>query len=425
MRALGASRTSVVPGGALAAGWTRNALWKTARAVPSLDLRFADNKSLGDAVGGGSLVTFTRDSSGTYVGSDGLLKTAATNEPRFDHNPTTGESLGLLVEEARTNLVLRSEEFNDASWTKQSSVSVSANTTISPDGNLTADTITADQSLGIFQNVAATVSTTYTNSVYIKAGTATAMMLRDDTGAGRHIVFNPSTGVITATSGTLVSSGSQALNNGWYRYFMTYVADATTVRGLIRPNSAGSAQTFIAWGAQLEIGAFATSYIPTTSATVTRAADVASITGSNFSSWYNQTEGTVFMGYLPIGLRTSYPLSIDDGTTNNFIGFAFDSGASRFARIDTGGVTQASITQGLVSVGSESKGALAFAINNVAASFNGTVPTADTSATIPTVDRVRLHALGGSSTFAFNGTIKRLTYWPVRLANTTLQQITQ
>jgi hypothetical protein len=131
------------------------------------------------------------------------------------------------------------------------------------------------------------------------------------------------------------------------------------------------------------------------------------------------------MGYLPIGLRTSYPLSIDDGTTNNFIGFGFDSGANRFGRIDTGGVTQASITQGLVSVGSESKGAMALATNNVAASFNGAVPTADTSVTIPTVDRVRLHALGGSTTFAFNGHIRRLCYWPTRLSNTTLQQITQ
>ena len=423
MRALGASRTSVVPGGALAAGWTRNALWKTARAVPSLDLRFADNKSLGDAVGGGSLVTVTRDSSGTYVGSDGLLKTAATNEPRFDHNPTTGESLGLLVEEARTNLVLRSEEFNDASWTKQSSVSVSANTTISPDGNLTADTITADQSLGIFQNVAATVSTTYTNSVYIKAGTATAMMLRDDTGAGRHIVFNPSTGVITATSGTLVSSGSQALNNGWYRYFMTYVADATTVRGLIRPNSAGSAQTFIAWGAQLEIGAFATSYIPTTTATVTRAADVASITGSNFSSWYNQTEGTVYFKGSSLrssGSPATRSFQFEDGTSANNIR---TSGTATLQVISTT-TTQCNLTStpNIVLDGSLYDFASAYKVDDFATS-TGSAASVDTTGTIPAVDRLVLG--GGTSAGILNGTISRFTYWPTRLSNTTLQQITQ
>ena len=96
--ALAGKRAALLPG-----AWARNDLWRRARAVPSLDLRFAESKSLVDAASGQSLVTFTRASSGTYVGSDGLIKTATTNEPRFDHNPTTGESLGLLVEEQRTN----------------------------------------------------------------------------------------------------------------------------------------------------------------------------------------------------------------------------------------------------------------------------------------------------------------------------------
>ena len=105
MRGSAAFRVAVAPGGALAGPWVQNSLWTAARAVPSLDLRFAENKSLTDAKTGASLVTFTRASTGTYVGSDGLLQSATTNEARFDHNPTTGESLGLLVEEARTNLV--------------------------------------------------------------------------------------------------------------------------------------------------------------------------------------------------------------------------------------------------------------------------------------------------------------------------------
>lgn len=386
MRALGASRTSVATGGILGANWARDPLWKNARAVPSLDLRFAENKSLTDAKTGASLVTFTRASTGTYVGSDGLIKSATTNEARFDHNPTTGESLGLLVEEARTNLVLRSEELDNASWTKQSSVSVSANTTISPDGALTADTVTADQSLGIFQSVAATVSTTYTNSVYIKAGTATAIMLRDDTGAGRHIVFNPSTGVITATSGTLVSSGSQALNNGWYRYFMTYVADATTARGIIRPNSAGSAQTFIAWGAQIEAGAFATSYIPTTTATATRAADVASITGANFSSWYNQTEGTVFAETQQIGSILGYTMALSDGTDNNRIA-QFRSATTLGSRITRSGTSTnpSNITiADLVSL----RSVIAARAGNATVAANGILGVTEATPTVlPTVDR--------------------------------------
>jgi hypothetical protein len=77
--------------------WVKNELWRRARAVPSLDLRFADNKSLVDAVTGASLITFNRASSGTYTDSAGVIQTASNNVPRFDHNPTTGESLGLLA----------------------------------------------------------------------------------------------------------------------------------------------------------------------------------------------------------------------------------------------------------------------------------------------------------------------------------------
>ena len=201
-----------------------------------LDLRFALQKTLDPRV------TFTRASSGTYVGSDGVLQSAVTN------------------------LLTYSEQFDNAAWTKGVGVSVAPNTTISPVGTLTADTVTADSGISILQNINSVVGTSYTNSAYVKAGTATSVMFRDDTGAGRHIVFNPSTGVITATSGTFVSTPvSQPLGDGWYRYSMTYVADTTSVRGLIRPNSAGSAQTFIAWGAQIEAASTAGEYIPTTS----------------------------------------------------------------------------------------------------------------------------------------------------------------
>ncbi len=99
---------------------------------PSLDLRFALAKKLDPRI------TFTRGSIGTYFGSDGLMRTAGVNEPRFDHYPITGQSLGLLIEESRTNLVTYSEDFN--SWTKFLA-SVSSNTATAPDGNTTADTV--------------------------------------------------------------------------------------------------------------------------------------------------------------------------------------------------------------------------------------------------------------------------------------------
>jgi len=185
---------------------------------------------------------------------------------------TLFDSTGTLVY-ARNNALTYSEDFSNAAWTKQSSVSVSTNTTVAPDGTTTADTITADSGFGVYQQLIVNIGRQVTQSVYLRAGTATAVMFRDDTGAGRHIVVNPSTGVITSTSGTLIDSGSISMGNGWYRIYMSYAADATLVRGVVRPNSAGSGQTFIVWGGQTSfypveggVTSSLTTYYPTTTA---------------------------------------------------------------------------------------------------------------------------------------------------------------
>ena len=185
---------------------------------------------------------------------------------------TMFDSSGTLVY-APMNLLTYSEEFDNADWTKQSSVSVSTDTTIAPNGTTTADTITADSGSGIFQNITVTIGQRVTQSIYLRAGTATSVMFRDDTGAGRHIVVNPSTGVVTSTAGTLIDFGSILMGNGWYRIYFSYVADATLVRGNVRPDSAGAGQTFILWGAQTNfypmqggVTGDLSTYYPTTSA---------------------------------------------------------------------------------------------------------------------------------------------------------------
>ena len=106
--------------------------------LASLDLNFSQYKALTDSVSGTNLITFSRASTGTYVDSDGLIKTAVADAPRFDHDPVTGESLGLLIEEERTNLFTYSEEFDDATWLK-SNATVTANDAVAPDGTSTAD----------------------------------------------------------------------------------------------------------------------------------------------------------------------------------------------------------------------------------------------------------------------------------------------
>ena len=272
MRGSAAFRAAVAPGGVLAGPWVGNELWRRARAVPSLDLRFAENKSLGDAVTGQSLVTFTRASSGTYVGSDGLIKSAVTDEARFDHDPTTGESLGLLVEESRTNYIPYSETIlsnvpgvNDGT--------IVDNAAVAPDGTTTAASVTATGvDPYVVVNTAAGVSAgTYTFSIYLKGDAGNSSQdcrLRiQDTGTG------------------LQTSNSILITTDWRRYSFTAITtgDLQFVRFDI-PQFAVPGDIVYVWGLQLEAGAFPTSYIPTTSSAVTRAADVASIEGTNFNT---------------------------------------------------------------------------------------------------------------------------------------------
>jgi len=300
MRGSAAVRTGVAPGGVLAGPWVKNELWRRARAVPSLDLRFADDKSLTDAVTGQSLITFTRASSGTFVDSAGVIQTATTDVPRFDHNPTTGESLGLLVEEARTNNLLQSEDFS-STWTI-SNIAVTANSVVAPDGTTTADTI-APPADGLTvtrflrQNPVLTTQQAYTLSVFVKVGTATttgiALYVSDSTATNifraNFNLFNLTTS-LGNTGWAVPTATIVPYPNGWYRCILTGVTSTAHVslRALIYLNAFGTTSdtygTHHIWGAQLEAGAFATSYIPTTTATATRSADVASITGANFGT---------------------------------------------------------------------------------------------------------------------------------------------
>ena len=429
--ALASRRTALTP------PWVRDDLWRRARAVPSLDLRFADNKSLTDAVTGASLVTFTRASSGTFVDSAGVLQTAATDVPRFDHNPITGESLGLLVEEQRSNLLLRSEEFG-TTWTAPGFSAVTPNTTVAPNGVTTADTLVETTGVSEVHRVSQTISvvsgTTYTLSVFAKQGSRQYVYL----GFGPNATWN-GTGVNgffdlqNGTIGTLVNCTATivAYPNGWYRCTVTSTPTATNANAIanIGASSNGTTQTYtgdgsnavILWGAQLEAGAFPTSYIPTTTAAVTRSADLASISGSNYSSWANNNEGTVFSDSSIIASQVKTQavwelsggtvlssLRQPHGTSNQFravIGGTFTGSPGTGASLTTG-VTFAAVaysgTAGRLQVGSVGTDATGIALDATSLSIG---------------------RLAGST--QLNGRIKRLTYWPTRLADTTLQSLTQ
>lgn len=219
--------------------------------------------------------SFSRASSGTFFGSNGLLQTATTNVLRYQYNPVTLAFTGLLIEASKTNLMLQSETFDNGSWTK-TNATATANSINAPTGTLIADTITASSTNGSFKQSFTSVSATvYTWSVFAKAGTSSSINISCQATTAVFVAgFNLSTGVASTVSGTGTATIT-AVGNGWYRCTATATSTGagTGYFEIIIPTSGQTAYLF---GAQLEAGSTASSYIATTTVAVTRSADVIS-----------------------------------------------------------------------------------------------------------------------------------------------------
>ena len=370
---------------------------------PSLKLDFANARALDPRI------TFTRASTATYVGANGLIKTAGVDEARFDHDPATGESLGLLIEEQRTNLLTWSEDFTNTAWILFGTASRTANAVIAPDGNTTADAVTLPVGSGIYQFISASANTTYTFSVWLRSPSISQNV---------NIVLNTNLGDATQLTVTATTT--------WQRFSIT----KTTIVGtttLTSQLSSGVGNTFYVWGAQTEVGAFPTSYIPTSGSTVTRSADSASITGTNLTSFYNQSKGTLFTSFRPLPLSTGsrYVQSSTIGSTVEAFYIRSSPTGSDSAIID-GGVAQAyNLINYTRSEQENSKHAYAYELNNFGVSAQGQLGSGDTSCTMPTITRFDIGSLYQDSNTFLNGYISQLFYYPKRLTNAQLQTLTQ
>jgi hypothetical protein len=226
------------------------------------------------------------------------------------------------------------------------------------------------------------------------------------TTAAAHTLHFTGTGTITltgtSTAGPLVGTGTGEGNRVSLTFTPTAGTLTLTVSGTVT-------------NAQLEVGGFATSYIPTTGATVQRAADVAVMTGTNFSAWYNQTEGTIAANVVAANAATATILTIDDNSLNNRIYLQRESSSSN-ARgvVVTSGSTVA--TLGVSGVGTSLVAALSYKLNQFHFSAAGAAPVTDTAGAIPTVDRMRIGNVSVAN-FEINGTIARIRYFNRALAN--------
>lgn len=364
----------------------------------TLDMRFADGLYRGATTGD---LTFSR-------ASVGYAETVSGDWISFASGAVRITDKGFLIEESRTNSILRSDEFDRPSWTK-TDVTVSENLATSPFRLVNADLLTATAANGTVVQAVSTAAVSWTFSVFLRRVTGTGSV---------QITMDGTTWVTQSITST-----------GWTRCSVTQTGVAGTSNPGIRIVTSGDA--VYAVGAQAELGAFATSPIPTTAASVTRAADAVTLSGAAFTAWYGTPSAYTIYTETNTGTGTSstqnqYFAAISDATLNNRASiFRLSASANLGTRVVTGGAATnpGTITSGIVD-NAVTKSAVAVGVGtNLAISVSrGTLSTAASPAALPatvSVMSIGQQEAGGGS--YLNGYISRLAFIPARLANSELQ----
>ena len=405
---------------------TIKALYPTVR--PTLNLNFARTKALDPRV------TFTRASTATFVGSNGLIQTAASGAARFDHNPETGESLGLLVEASRTNVVTNS---TNPTWSNINAGTgvvpvVTAVSDAAPDGTTNsvqrfqfdrgAGNASGDYSLSFIGSTVA--SALYSDTLWLKSNDANSYtaILYDPNGViGKEIVVTPTWQRFALDGSTNYKNSNHTATTNPLILFGLRNDPAGGIFAIGNTNS--QTADILAWGAQIEAGAFPTSYIPTSGATVTRAADVASMTGTNFSSWYNNNQGTYFLNAVTLNGSTATNTTQDNLIDDGYVFIQDYVGASVRRRV----IGSASGAFNFNPAQAPSRRvAVAFDSSSANVAYNGILQSVDTTVSgLPnTASSLRIGATITSAALVDQGTIARLAFYPVRLPDAQLQALT-
>jgi hypothetical protein len=389
-----------------------------------------DFTAMGDTLD--SRFTFTRSSTtSTYINSSGLVATAGTNVPRFDYDPTTLTSRGLLIEGSAINIATYSNDFSNAIWTLDTSggtlPAVSTVSQTGPDGASTVTRITFNKTGGVFSRIRQTLSGTasqpYTMSVWMKANTANG-------------------GASTQNVGLRIGADSAGFNcsvtTTWKRFQYTYTLSGTDAAAQIMlwDNIIGNDETadVLVYGCQIELGSGASSYIPTGASTVQRTADTCIAASTGFSSWFTGgTTGTFyadwFGGVRSITSTVRTVLSTSD-VTGRHLHLQQTAAAGNLKVADFGAANSVTTSNSITS-GARTKGAFSFSGNTVNLTLNG--GTVATSSSIAFSTAPTYLVLGGTSTngstitdatVLLNGSIRAIKYWPSVLPTATLQSLT-
>jgi hypothetical protein len=383
-----------------------------------------------------SRLTFTRASTGTFINASGNVATASNNVARFDHDPTTLAPRGLLVEAQATNVLTYSEQFNTAPWTAFSG-SITANDGVAPDGNTTADSITPSVVNGgvYFSNSFA--AGTWTFSVWAKANTGNTLTISiDNSSNGRAVAITLSTATagtpfVRGTGGTVSSltvNGVTVFQNSWVRISLTVV---TTGANFVAMYNANDTNKILVWGAMLETGSGASSYISTGASQATRNQDQMQMT--NLASLgFNTSAGTMTINGTYNKDANAFPRSI------RFMGSSVQSmamitaGKTLYGNApNTSGATYFDVFRTLSSFGAFKYGftlttATSPATALAVVSLNGSSTTITPLGQGDIVNPISLDFLypSGSALNFPSMNISSLKYWPYAMTGTQLNAMT-
>lgn len=415
---------------------------------PSLYLNFAAAPDYLDP-----RFTFTRNTTGTYVAPNGLIVSAPANAPRWNFDPVTGECVGILIENEATNRLTYSEQFDNVIWVSDATLGVTANAAAAPDGNTTADRLTASADLAyVYQGASVTTGKeVFTFSVFAKADSASYVRLAlSEAVSAIHAWYDLTTGQVVGFdyggSGVqIVRVGSQVFPNGWVRCYLTGITvGISTVIASVGPATSngsygGAGNSVFVWGGQLEDASISnaqamSSYIPTTTASVVRAADnlSLSITPST-DTWFNSSEGTIVFSWSTSDIQptgnTNYG-GIGNSSTNCVaVGRYYAEGGRITGRFVSSAVTEDIEIINTFAINSTDKAAIAWSSTEATFTTNGAVPMSVSTnyATPATTTRMTIGfnpAAATASTDCACAAIRSFTYYREKLDDTYLMLMT-
>ena len=396
---------------------------------PSLLLDFANSKTLDPRI------TFSRNSTATYVDELGIIKTAADNEARIDHDPATGECLGLLIEESRTNSFQNSVFTQTSDWLTSNPTThgtVTANNATAPDGTSTAAALVAGGQTDRVISMGLTTTNDQTVfSFFVKKGTGDNLQfgsLAWTTQGAINYTFSTDT---FGTNYNLADYGKEDYGNGWIRIWIRFGAAGSGTVYVRWGDASPSGTTGWFWGVQQELGTFPTSYIPTSGSTITRNADEAEITGTNFSSWYNQSEGTIcakFRSQWPDGEDTTILQQQSGGdirifayTSYNRVQFLYGSSYTYSNNHSSGYPAASDFSSAAIFYTDDGT------TSSVGGSFQGFPVVSTTGTGGVNVTGLKFAPFPGASggLQASTAHLSRISYYNTRLSNTTLEALTK